>query len=257
MDTEARTARSDALVAVLVVLAALLCAGFLALAAWQFQRLGWKQDLMARVERNVQAAPVAPPGPSQWSALTREADEYRRLRVQGEFAFDRELLVRASTALGAGYWVLTPMRRADGSWVLVNRGFVPPELRQQVPHGATSQAVVGLLRFSEPGGSLLQANAPAERRWYSRDVAALAWAQRLDGAVAPYFIDAQPVEGAPRDAWPRAGLTVLHFENNHLSYGLTWLALAAIMIFAGGYLVVDELRVRRRATATSLVDSRS
>jgi surfeit locus 1 family protein len=45
------------------------------------------------------------------------------------------VLVAATTELGAGYWVLTPLRTGPGSWVLVNRGFVPPELRGKVPHG--------------------------------------------------------------------------------------------------------------------------
>ena len=38
---------------------------------------------------------------------------------------------RATTALGAGYWVLTPLQMADGVQVLVNRGFVPQDQRAQ------------------------------------------------------------------------------------------------------------------------------
>ena len=45
--------------------------------------------------------------------------------------FGREVLVAATTELGQGYWVLTPLRTADGAWLLVNRGFVPPGLRAQ------------------------------------------------------------------------------------------------------------------------------
>jgi surfeit locus 1 family protein len=131
---------------------------------------------------------VPAPGPGHWSALRREADEYRRVRIEGRLAFDREVLVRASTALGAGFWVLTPLQTADGAWVLVNRGFIAQAQRGQVPHGAPAQSVVGLLRFTEPGGSLLQQNDPAAGRWYSRDVAAIAADRQLRGAVAPYFV---------------------------------------------------------------------
>ncbi len=38
-------------------------AGFIALGVWQVQRLGWKEDLIARVDVRVHAAPVTPPAP--------------------------------------------------------------------------------------------------------------------------------------------------------------------------------------------------
>jgi len=248
MEASARP-RSLATLVVVLTLAALACAGFLVLGAWQLQRLAWKEALIARVERNVQAPPVVAPGPPQWPALTRE-DEYRRLLLRGRFDFDREVLVRASTELGAGYWVLTPLRSEAGPWVLVNRGFVPPEQRAQVPRGPEMQELTGLLRLSEPGGSLLQRNAPAAGRWYSRDVAAIAAAQGLSGPVAPYFVDAQGVPGAA-PTWPRPGLTVLRFRNDHLVYALTWFALAAMMLAAIAYVLVDARR--RRPTGASCV----
>lgn len=244
MHTEARRPRSRTTLAVLVLLAALGCTGFLALGAWQVQRLAWKEALIARVDRNVHAAPAEAPGPAAWPALRREQDEYRRVRVEGRFAYDKEVLVRAGTALGSGYWVLTPMRAGDGAWVLVNRGFVPQDMRGRVPQADAQSSVVGLLRFTEPRGSLLQENDPAAARWYSRDVAAIAAAQSLAGPVAPYFVDAQATPGS-QASWPRPGLTVITFSNNHLVYALTWFALAAIMAGAIGYLLVDARRQRR------------
>jgi surfeit locus 1 family protein len=244
MDGAARSPRSLAALVVMLTACALACAGFVALGVWQLQRLGWKEALIARVERNLQAAPAIAPGPAQWPALTRE-DEYRRVRVQGRLAPGREVLVAATTELGAGYWVLAPLRTEAGYWLLVNRGFVPPDQRGQVPPADPARPVTGLLRFSEPGGRLLQKNDPAAGRWYSRDVAAIAAAQGLEGPVAPYFLDAQ----GPASGWPRAGLTVVRFRNDHLVYALTWFALAAMMAAAIVYLLLDARRGRRLAGA--------
>jgi surfeit locus 1 family protein len=254
MDAPSRAPRSTALLAVVLALALMACAGFVALGVWQVERLAWKEALIARVDRHLSAMPTDAPAPSQWAALRRDEDEYRRINVRGRFDFRREVLVRASTELGAGYWVLTPLRLADGDWLLVNRGFVPPEMRESVPHGDPEQTVTGMLRFTEPGGSLLQKNDPSQGRWYSRDVAAIAAAQQLEGAIAPYFIDAQAKSGTPSGAWPRAGLTVVQFSNNHLVYAITWFVLAAIMAAAIGYLVVDERRLRRMAGTPTLGD---
>ncbi|MBC5782029.1 SURF1 family protein [Ramlibacter sp. USB13] len=224
---------------------AVACVGFVALGAWQVERLGWKEALIARVERNANGAPVPAPGPAQWDLLTRD-DEYRRVQVHGRLDYEREVLVAATTGLGQGFWVLTPLQTQQGHWVLVNRGFVPSDLRERVPQGALEETVTGLLRFSEPGGRLLQKNDAAEGRWYSRDVAAIAQTQHLPGTVAPYFVDEVALPGAPAD-WPRPGLTVLQFPNNHLVYALTWFALAAMTAAAVGYVLLDHRR--RRPTA--------
>ncbi len=228
---------------------ALACAGFAALGVWQVERLAWKQALVARVEQRVHAEPVPAPGPTDWPTLSRDQDEYRRVIFRGVFDHGRETLVAATTELGSGYWVLTPLRTDQGIWLLVNRGFVPPEQRARAARAADEpqgeQVLTGLLRLSEPGGRLWQHNDPTQGRWYSRDVAAIAAAQGLGGpGLAPYFVDQSATPGPPA-AWPRAGLTVIHFSNNHRVYAATWLALAAMAAGAVVYIVVDERRLRR------------
>ena len=241
------------LVWLLLFVASAVFVGLLALGVWQVQRLQWKQALIERIEQRVHAVPVAAPGKVEWTGIKRELNEYTRVQITGRFDHARETLVRASTELGSGFWVLTPMQTTAGFWVLVNRGFVSAALRAQAsrPDSGNLQVISGLLRLSEPGGSWLQSNDAASGRWYSRDVQAIAASVALDaqpGArgttqVAPYFIDA----GASQDAaaWPRRGLTVLSFNNNHAVYAVTWFVLAAMVAAAMAYLVHSERQLRR------------
>jgi surfeit locus 1 family protein len=214
---------------------------FVALGVWQIERRAWKHDLIARVDTRVAAAPAAPPGPGDWAAVSAERDAYRHVRLAGRFLDARETLVQAVTDLGPGYWVMTPLE-TESFVVLVNRGFVPIDRRDPATREAGRIAgpvtVTGLLRISEPGGGFLRANDPGAGRWYSRDVDAIAAAAGLEGPVAPYFIDADATPNP--GGLPVGGLTVIRFSDSHLSYALTWFALAAGL---GGAAVL----VRRRA----------
>lgn len=219
---------------------AVALASFLALGGWQVQRLSWKQELIARVEARVHATPVGLPEDLHLASVESDTLEYLRVSVEGVYAAPHTVLVRAATELGTGYWALTPLRLWDGRLIWVNRGFVPAgtttdAARASVPEGTSE--VIGLLRSSEPGGSLLQSNRPGDDRWYSRDIAALSVARKT-GPAAPVFIDAQQERAlSPKGSvTPVPGLTVVSFPNNHLGYALTWFVLAGLSA-AGIYLV--------------------
>jgi surfeit locus 1 family protein len=239
--------RSSATLILLALFAALAFTGFAALGTWQLYRLQWKLALIERVNQRVHAAPVPAPGPDRWPNITAESDEYRHVRVTGTFLYDLSTRVQASTELGSGYWLLTPLREANGNVVLVNRGFIRADATDPMQHAHTAPAVStidGLLRISEPGGGFLRHNAPATNRWYSRDVQAIAAARGL-AHVAPYFIDADAGHETGADA-PVGGLTVIAFHNSHLVYALTWYALA-LMVAGACLLVARDERKRRNS----------
>jgi surfeit locus 1 family protein len=211
-----------------------IVAGLVWLGVWQLHRRVWKLALIAQVEQRLAAAPVAAPGPERWPALSA-ANAYTRLHVRGRYLPGPITFVQATTDLGPGYWVLAPFASDRGFTLLVDRGFVPQEMKgAPIPAPAGTVDVTGLLRPSEPHGGFLRANDPAADRWYSRDVAAIA-AKRGIGPVAPYFIAA---DAATSPGWPRGGLTVVRFPNNHLQYALTWFAMAALLAGAMGWMVL-------------------
>jgi surfeit locus 1 family protein len=229
--------------AVIVALTIFFFATFSALGIWQIERLGWKLDLIARVDARVNAMPVNVPVEADWPLVNAARNEYQHVQISGHFLNDKEALVYASTERGPGYWVLTPLVGTDGVTVFVNRGFVPLDRKEattrQAGEVAGAVTVTGLLRLNEPKGTLLRSNEPSEDRWYSRDVLAMGAARGLQH-VGPFFIDA---DGTPNPGGlPVGGLTIIHFRNSHLSYALTWFAMA-LMAIAGGVIL---LRAERR-----------
>lgn len=249
-DESPRPPRGPVALTLLALLGVLLFVGFVALGTWQVYRLGWKRDLIARVDARVHAAPTPAPMASEWSGVTEQSAEYRHVQLQGRFQHDRQTLVWTATDLGSGFWVMTPLQQDDGSIVLVNRGFVPADwcgIRGTCPRGPDGEtSVTGLLRISEPA-RLFRHNDPARDSWYTRNVADIAKARGL-GRVAPYFVDEDAAPGTldhGKPAWPQGGLTVIAFPNNHLSYFITWYALALMVLGAGIYVGRDEYRLRK------------
>jgi len=244
--TPARRPRGGFAQAALYLMFAAMFAALIALGSWQVQRRAWKLDLIERVEARVHAPPGAPPARSEWAAVSAARDEYRHVRLRGAYLAGRDTYTQAVTELGPGYWLLSPFRTGAGEIVLVNRGFVR-ERKPQPPSPA--REAIGLLRLSEPRGGFLRRNEPAQDRWHSRDVAAIAMARGLAGEpVAPYFVDADRASGPGADPArePVGGLTVIKFPNNHLVYALTWFGLA-LMVAGAAWRVALEQRRRRRA----------
>ncbi|MFH5776459.1 SURF1 family protein [Paracoccus sp. NGMCC 1.201697] len=215
---------------------------FCGLGIWQVQRLAWKTDLIARVEARLAAPAVPAPPEADWPGIASGPDEYRRVEVTGQFDFSRDRLVQAVTQQGPGFWVMTPLQTDQGWAVWINRGFVPQDRREAADRIQPSgdQAVSGLLRITQPDGAFLRSNDPAAGRWYSRDVEALSADAGL-GTHAPYFIDADP--GQDPQALPVGGLTVVSFRNSHLSYALTWFAMAAGLALGAFYVLRADRRL--------------
>ena len=248
--------RSTVFLVVLGVIALAIFVALCALGTWQVHRLAWKEALIANIDARIHLPATPAPPRSEWPSLTRDNAEYRHVTVSGHYQYDRQTLVQAVTNFGSGYWVMTPLMLADGSTILVNRGFVLPEWRKKAsaenPPPLVAQ-VTGLLRMGEPSEAFLRNNDPGANRWYTRDLQAIAAARGLTD-VAPYFVDADAASSANnRDPVraPVGGLTVVTFANSHLSYAITWYTLA-IMLLVGVWIVVREERRRRQQSGQGL-----
>lgn len=215
--------------------------GFIALGTWQVERRVWKLDLIERAETRSRAPAVDVPPRSEWPQVTARTHEYLHVKASGRFLHEDVAFVQANTNLGPGFWALVPLRQADDTLIIVNRGFV--EKRENYRPGPGADAPLelsGLLRISEPGGSRARQNQPENERWFSRDIEAIGKARGLPAeALAPYFIDVDynPATGT---AEPVGGLTIISFYNHHLVYALTWYTLALMVAGATAYLLREE-----------------
>ena len=206
------------------------------LGTWQLQRKAWKEDLIAQIEARAYGDPGAITPEAEWGAWRADRDEYRKVRLTGTFLhrFETPVYGLAPAQRGApaqGYYLMTPLRLADGPIVMINRGFIPNEMRdpasrpQSRPEGTVT--VTGLVRAPEARNTFTPADDPARNAWFARDPQAIARAHNLD-RVAPFYVDADATPNP--GGWPRGGLTRLSLPNDHLQYALTWFGIALTLI---------------------------
>jgi surfeit locus 1 family protein len=215
----------------------------LGLGTWQVQRLHWKEGLIAQRQEGV----TAPPVPLPATLAAARPLEFHHVRVTGTLLNDHEFYLFA-TALANGAMgddVVTPLRRPDGSIVLVNRGFVPEDRKDPASRAAGEPqgevTITGLLRVPPQGkpGWFVPSNRPNENQWFYVDVPAMAATGHLS-KVLPFYIDADATPNP--GGYPIGGQTQLELPNHHLQYAITWYALAA------GLVAVYIALVRRRRT---------
>lgn len=230
------------------VATAVALAILIALGLWQLERKAWKEALLSAVDARAFGAPVSAPAETAWPDWSPARDEFRRVELRGTFLHDREIQLhglaeeRRGQAL-QGFYVFTPLRRSDGSLVMVNRGFVPTALRAPATRGAGrpdgAVEVVGLLRNPEVRGAFVPPNDAAKDDWFVRSLAEMAAGRSLE-RLAPFYVDADSTPNP--GGWPRGGQTRVNLPNDHLQYALTWFGLALTLVGVYGAFAWRRLR---------------
>jgi len=224
------------------------------LGLWQHRKLVHRRADNKVVEQNM-TAPVVPldrlvTTRSSTAAVDRVAN--RRVSLSGTYEPDAQAIVRSRSLNGdPGSWVLTPLRRADGSIVVVNRGWIPndgsflavPE-RYALPSGVVH--VQGLLHEPQTRDRLGPKDPPTGTltNFARADIAR--YAKQLDGPVLPVWIQLRKETPAPAAGAPAPtilGLPVLD-EGPYFSYTVQWFIFSTIAVV--GYPLILRRNARER-----------
>ncbi len=234
-------------VVIVVVFMVVGCTVLSALGAWQVKRLYWKHALIERVNQRVDLEPL-PLDEVLADGITEEL-EYRPVGLSGSYDHSQEVYFFATGPNGQSGWnVHTPLLRSDGTVVIVNRGFVPDQLRDPDSRArglvSGNQRIIGLLRIpatAKPNRFVPDNDLPGRSlfwRSFPDMVELMGGSQK--GAFLPVFVDVSdtPLPGG----WPKGGSTIISFPNNHLQYAITWFGLAISLLVVGGYFLYSRTK---------------
>jgi surfeit locus 1 family protein len=119
---------------------------------------------------------------------------YRKVLMSGKWDYDRTIIVGPRTRDGtAGYHIIVPLIRPNGTTVLVDRGFVSKDGFGKFSKVARTNEEVfiqGMLRVSQVRNAFTPDNHPEKGEWYWIDVDAMA--EHVGGEkanVQPVLVD--------------------------------------------------------------------
>ncbi|MEC5398118.1 SURF1 family protein [Uliginosibacterium sp. H1] len=219
------------------------------LGAWQLRRAAYKDRLQARADAAEQAAPQVPA-----DVTTLQAGE--RVRLTGHWRSEHGVLIdNRSYRKQPGYYLQMPLQLADGSEVIVLRGWLRAALDRKQPEWQTpagEQIVEGITQDpADSQGYTLGELDPHSTLWPRQDMAA--WRTRLAGGTGEVKLALVPVaqtstaqDGLVRD-WHHAD----YAADKHRAYALQWFSMAAV---AAGLVAVWLWRRTRRAAGGNAGD---
>ncbi len=239
----------DAIVLVAAMAAALLTAR---LGWWQLDRAAQKTALQQALQQQ-RALPPLPQAELARTPADVPAQVHRSVRLQGRWLGAHTVYLENRQMNGQpGFYAVTPLQLADGSAVLVQRGWVPRDLldRTRVVAPAPPEGQVQVLGRIAPGPARLYEFDGAASGPIRQNLSAEAFARETGLALRPLAVVQEVDATAPPSApdgllrqWP---LPATGVEKHH-GYAFQWFALCALII--GLYVWFQLIRPARRRSA--------
>ena len=197
------------------MLLALFITLFCALGTWQLYRLQWKMQLMSEITFGLNSTPI------EYSNSIKK--NYQRVVSDGFYNFKDQIYLYSLNQKGKpGFDVITPFETTGKEIVLVNRGWIPKELKK-LPEINSIQGrtkINGLLRKIYKANIFKPNNDIKGNIWFSVNLEDI---EKFTGKKFSNFIiyleDLDVKAPLPRK------ITV-DVPNNHLKYAITWYAIA-------------------------------
>ncbi|TBN38034.1 SURF1 family protein [Paracoccus subflavus] len=191
------------------------CAILIQLGLWQLRRLDWKEDVLGQIQASINADSVPLP------ATVDPSMKYLPVIVSGTTTGAEIDVLSHTKEQGGGYQVVSRFVTDDGRAIMVDRGFVPQELRH-AERGPTRLSIRGNLHWPDEKGEATPDPNLDENIWFARDVPAMAEVLETE----PVLVVASFVEGDAQGVQPLP-VAIEGIPNNHLSYAVQWFLIAA------------------------------
>ena len=194
---------------------------FCALGTWQLYRLQWKLDLISEITYGLDSSPI------EYSNSIKK--NYQRVTIKGKYYYDKQIYLYSLNDSGKpGYDVVTPFRTNKNENVLINRGWIIKELKDNPSINLKIDSeikITGILREIYKPNIFKPNNDIENNIWFSINLEDL---KETTGEQFNEFIIFLEDNQAKTPLPKKISIDV---PNNHLKYAITWYAISISIIF--------------------------
>jgi surfeit locus 1 family protein len=192
---------------------------FCALGTWQLVRLQWKNNLIEQISEGLKSSPI------KYSDKIKV--NYQRVKIEGQYDFENQIYLYSLNDKGQpGYDVITPFMGLSSENILVNRGWINSNLKNnEIIDKNTKTKIQGLVLKNRKPNIFKPENDTKQNIWFSIN---LEQVREVTGKNFSNFIIY--LEDKKTNI-PKPKKITIDLPNNHLKYALTWYSIS-ISIFA-------------------------
>ena len=187
---------------------------FCSLGTWQIYRLQWKLNLINEIKTGLDGEPIF------YSKLNIK--NYQKVKFTGLFDFDKQIYLYSLNRKGVpGYDIITPIKINTNEVLLVNRGWIKKDLRNNLNINKTkTNSFEGILKKITKPNPFKPENNIKNNEWYSLKLADL---EHFTGYKLSNFV---LILQDNNNKLIETKFVSPDLPNNHLKYALTWYSVA-------------------------------
>lgn len=224
------------------------------LGTWQYQRLGWKTDYIARIDAAADSPAFTSADDITTASAAGEPVDYRRVKLSGTYhqisGQDKKAIefhVFKSQDGKTNWRIFRPLKSVSGHEVFV-AGELVSDGSKDLPRLISTETVFvsGYVRTWQAPSRFVAKSTPSANRWFSFN--ALRSTDPWEDILAPaningnFYIDAAQTSGAPiAEDLP---VKKPDIPNNHFDYMMTWYSFALILLIIYFILHIRAGRLR-------------
>lgn len=233
-------------VAIAALAAALLTAR---LGFWQLDRAGQKLAIEATVDERARLPPIEQLSALAASPEVAQGQYHRRLHLSGHWSIAHTVYLDNRQMRGrTGFFVVTPLLLADGSALLVQRGWLPRDFqdRSRVANVPSPTGEVQVIGRIAPPPTRLYEFAASESGRIRQNIDLDAFARETGLRLRPVSLLLAELPGSGDDGllrdWPAPSAGV----DKNRGYAAQWFAMSALIVIL--YVWFQLIQPRRRRT---------
>ena len=178
----------------------------------------WKQDLINQISEGLNSNPI------QYSKNIKK--NYQRVILSGEYNFKNQIYLYSLNEKGQpGFDVVTPFETKNKDNILINRGWIKKEFKNNFEINTPSKNITGMLRRANRKNVFTPDNDIKENIWFSINLEDV---KKITGKKFNKLIVYLEDENMNL---PKPKKITIDVPNNHLKYAITWYLISISILF--------------------------